>query len=436
LCNSAASARGVCPGMPVAAARALVHDVIIQPRDLKAEQAALQALAAWSYQFTARISLSQPCELLLEVEGSFMLFGGRADLFDKVRAGLEKLGYNASLASAPTPLAALSLARCHREQHIDAVHRLAAALAPLPVSVLDWEQNLIDRLDGIGVRRLGELLRLPRDGLAQRFGRHSLLYLDRMLGRCPHPLPLYQLPQTFERCLPLPAEVGQAQALLFALQRLLLELCGWLTGQGAGVQRIDIRLRHREQPVTRFSLGMQQPGRDAGQLVALLRQRLACLALPAPVTDVELYVDKTVRLDARSRDLFDERKVERINLLDHLRARLGDQAVTGISAVAEHRPEYAWRYSDPGDGSAHCDARQRPLWLLPVPRLLTTRYGRPQLQGELQLEPDRERIESGWWDGNDVARDYFIARNPAGSSYWIYRELTGQRRWYLQGLFE
>jgi protein ImuB len=437
LCNPAASTRGVRPGISVAAARALAHDLIVQPRDFKAEQAALRALASWSYQYSAQVSLYPPCELLLEVAGSFMLFGGWVALLDKVRAGLNGLGYITRLASAPTPLAALSLARCNSEQHIDAPHQLAAALAVLPVSVLDWEQSLIDRLEGMGVRRLGDLLRLPRDGLARRFGQHSLLYLDRMLGRCPHPQALYQPPQIFRHRLQLPAEVEQAPALLFALQRLLLELCGWLGGQGAGVQRVDIRLWHREQQVTHLRLGIQSPGRNAEQLTTLLRERLERLELPSPIIEVELYAGETVRLDAASRDMFDHNsKAEQINLLDRLRARLGDQAITGISAVAEHRPEYAWRYSDPGDSKKHCSSQQRPLWLLPVPRLLITRDGRPQLQGKLRLESSRERIESGWWDERDVARDYFIATNPAGSRYWIYRELTGERGWYLQGLFE
>ena len=71
-----------------------------------------------------------------------------------------------------------------------------------------------------------------------------------------------------------------------------------------------------------------------------------------------------------------------------------------------------------------------------MPRQLKTRSGRPQLQGELKLEPGCERIESGWWDEQDVARDYFVATNSFGSCYWIYRELSGERHWYLQGVFE
>jgi protein ImuB len=170
LCNPAAHARGVRPGISVSAARALAHDLVVQTRDFKAEQAALHALASWGYQFSAQVSLYPPCALLLEVEGSFMLFGGWAALLARVCTGLNELGYTTRLASAPTPLAALSLARCNREQHIDVPQQLAAALAVLPVSVLDWEQSLIDRLDGMGIRRLGDLLRLPRDGLARRFG--------------------------------------------------------------------------------------------------------------------------------------------------------------------------------------------------------------------------------------------------------------------------
>ena len=104
--------------------------------------------------------------------------------------------------------------------------------------------------------------------------------------------------------------------------------------------------------------------------------------------------------------------------------------------MAEHRPEYALRYSEPGQGEQAVNGQRRPLWLLPVPRQLRTENGWPCLQGRLKLQHSRERIESGWWDGQDIARDYFIAETASGSRYWIYHELDGQRRWFLQGVFE
>jgi len=437
LCNEAAQGYGICPGMPVAAARALAHDLIIQPRDHKAEQAALHSLAAWSYQFSSQVSLYPPCALLLEVQGSLVLFGGRIALLKKLRAGLAELGYQVQLAGAPTPLAALSLARCQREQMVEEQHQLAAALTPLPISVLGWEQTLLDRMDGMGVHRLGDVLRLPRDGLARRLGRQSLLYLDRMLGRHPDPQTLYRPPTQFKHRLQLPSEVEHAQVLLFALQKLVLELCGWLQGLGAGVQIFDIALWHRQGRCTSLRMGMHKESRDAEQFTILLRERLERLGLQEAVIAVELRAERILKLEAQSLDLFEKTDVRGgVDLLDRLRARLGDQAVQGLSAVAEHRPEYACCYSEPGHSQKDSNGRQRPLWLLAVPRQLKTRSGRPQLQGELKLQPGCERVESGWWDEQDVARDYFVATNPSGSCYWIYRELSGERRWYLHGVFE
>lgn len=423
--------------MPVAAARALAHELSVCCRDRKAEAGALHSLAAWAYQFSSQVSLYPPCALLLEVRSSLTLFGGYTALLDCIRAGLGGLGYQTRLAAAPTPLAAYSLACCESEQHIETRSALAGALAPLPVSVLDWEQVQLDRLHGMGVRRLGDLLRLPRDGLARRLGPDSLLYLDRMLGRQPDPQVLYQPPQRFERHLQLPAEIVHTSALLFALQRLILELCGWLQGQGAAVQELEVRLWHREQAITRLTIGVQRKSRDAEQLLVLLRERLQRVELQHPVVEVGLCVKRLLPLDAQSMDLFGAtREARQVDLLDRLRARLGAEAVRGLSAVAEHRPEYAWRYSEPGQAEQPVNGQQRPLWLLPVPRRLKTDGGWPCLQGRLELQHSRERIESGWWDGQAVARDYFIAESPSGSRYWIYRELDGERRWFLQGMFE
>ena len=54
-CNEAASASGVCPGMPVAAAQALVANLVVRSRDLAAEQESLAGLAAWAGRFTPAI---------------------------------------------------------------------------------------------------------------------------------------------------------------------------------------------------------------------------------------------------------------------------------------------------------------------------------------------------------------------------------------------
>jgi protein ImuB len=46
-----------------------------------------------------------------------------------------------------------------------------------------------------------------------------------------------------------------------------------------------------------------------------------------------------------------------------------------------------------------------------------------------------ERIEAGWWDGEEVCRDYYVAANPRGETFWIYREHRNDQAWYMHGVF-
>jgi protein ImuB len=174
----------------------------------------------------------------------------------------------------------------------------------------------------------------------------------------------------------------------------------------------------------------------------LMRERMERLVLPAPVLEIELSAARLVPLQQSTTDLFgavDSEGDDLQTLLERLRARLGDEAVQGIYPVSEHRPELAWRYGAPGETSDTDSDRQRPLWLLPQPVPLKQKEGRPWLHGVLSLQPDRERIESGWWDGHDLRRDYFIARDRFQARYWVYRQLdpsAADSGWYLHGIFE
>ena len=78
------------------------------------------------------------------------------------------------------------------------------------------------------------------------------------------------------------------------------------------------------------------------------------------------------------------------------------------------------------------------LWAprgLREPQRLRVVAGVPSLDGRLSLLGGPERIEGGWWDGTDVARDYYVASQRNGRRLWIYRERRSRGGWYLHGLF-
>ena len=85
--------------------------------------------------------------------------------------------------------------------------------------------------------------------------------------------------------------------------------------------------------------------------------------------------------------------------------------------------------------SLHGPAFQRPLWLLPAPQPLDESGGKPRRQGPLHLSGDAERIETGWWDGGDIGRDYYMACDIHGVQLWIFRERMVPHRWFLHGVF-
>ena len=443
-CDGKALARGVRPGMTAAAATALAPQLAVHRRNAAEETEDLLGLAGWAAQFTPSVALELPGALVLEVSESLRLFRGLARIAAGLREGCALMGFTALVAAAPTPRGAAWLARAGREILMDDPAQLEDALAALPVRVLARDADALEALAAIGATRVADVLNLPRAGLARRFGQRLLDDLDRALGRAPDPRTFFVPPATFGARLELPAEVTQAEALLFAARRLFVQLEGFLAARAGGVRRLVLRLFHREARFTEVPIGFVAPRRDAGHFTALARERLATLALPDPVRALALAADDIVPFAGEPLALFADgahAPGDWQKLVERLRARLGAGAVHGVAVAAEHRPEYASRAHEiAADAKAPRaattgDGGLRPFWLLPTPRPLEEIDAVPHHGGPLRLLAGPERIESGWWDGMDVARDYFVAQAPNRSLVWVYRERRAPGGWFLHGLF-
>jgi protein ImuB len=452
--DAAAAAHGVRLGHSVAAALALAPGLALVPRDPQREAAALARLAAWAHQFTPVVSLAPPDALLLEVRGSLNLFGGVEPLAARVVAMLGPLGYQAELALAPTPNAALWFARAGVPARILTLDELAGPLGALPLEVAGWDPGRVAGLAGSGIHHLRDLVRLPRDGLARRYGAALRADLDRALGRAPDPRPPFVAPLRFAGGLDLAHETASREWLGHAAGRLTAELAGGLAARGAGVRRLRLELRHREPPHTELVLGMLAPTRSASHLDRLLAERLARVALPAPVRALALEALEVETLGATALELFSARRATQAGagstpaaLIETLRARLGADAVHGLACVADHRPERAWKGvksfsfhaledGGPVEGDGLDPLPPRPCWLFAEPRPLAALRGAPRLRGRpLELVAGPERIESGWWDGDDVARDYYLARAADGTRLWVFRTRRRPAAWFVHGLF-
>jgi protein ImuB len=437
-CNPAARRAGLAPGLTLAAARVRVPALQGLTRDGDAERAALERLAAACFRFTDYVALEPPADVLLEIGGSRRLFGGLRALCAQVETELAGLGRTFWLGRAPVPAAARLLARAGGG-HIERREALADTLAPMAWSTLAPDAVTAQRLEGWGVRCLGECFALPRSGVRQRLGPAFLDDLDRLRGTRSESPPRYAPPQRFAGVVPLPAEVTTLDLPLQALEHLLYECQAWLRARDQALQGFRVELHARSGVRTDVDVGLVTPGREAPHMLALARERLERIDGVGTLVAVGVRAQRAVAYRPTATDLWNDAGREPPeHLLERLRARLGRDAIHGLALAADHRPERAWRRAAPGDTPAQESAAPpgRPLWLLKRPGPLPLDdQRRPLCQGALERLDGPERIETGWWDGDAVERDYFIARNPKGSLLWIYRERRVPALWYLHGLF-
>lgn len=436
-CDGKALARGVKPGISTAAALALAPQIRIRERDAAAETEALLGIAAWAMQFTPNVALDFPDAVLLEISGSLKLFGGLTQILGDLREGIEAMGFTTCLAVAPTARAVCWLARSGKETLVTDAERIDEAVSTLPTAVLRCDTDTLESLQAIGAATVGDLLALPREGLARRFGQALLDELDRARGRLADPRTFFTPPPRFTARIELLAEVTQAEALLFAAKRLLVQLAGYLAARSGGVQRFVLKLSHRDGGATEIAIGLVSPSRDVGHFTLLVRERLAGVALREPVRAIAVEAADVLPLAGDNLGLFPDEAGTPGNwdrLIERLRSRLGTDSVHGIAPRPEHRPERASAAAVPGEKQLQLQFGERPFWLLEAPRPIPEVGAVPNYQGPLTLLAGPERIESGWWDDDDIARDYFVARTNAESLVWVYRERRGGG-WFLHGLF-
>lgn len=436
--TAAARVLGVETGGSVAGALAIAPALQLRARQPALESATLEELATWAERFTPHLSIDPPDAVLLEVAASLRLFGGPMALATAIRDALAELGLHAGIAAAPTPLAARWLAR-HRPGAIVLHHPgWQDELADLPLTALaeaGVPPDSLVLLHGIGARTLADVLHLPRAGLARRQASAVIDTLARARAEQADPRPWFSAPLHYHARLAMPTPSDNTEPLLFAARRLFAGLAAWLSTRQCAVDHCRLSLEHESAPPTVLDIVTGSPTRDESRLGLLARERLAALPLPAPVDALRLDSGLPVGLAPKSGDLFGDPDSARENaalLFERLRARLGNSAVLGLRAYPDHRPERAWRPAPPGRRpprpTSPPSGQQRPLWLLAEPTPLP-RHTR------LTLLAGPERIESGWWDGDEVRRDYYIAQDHTAALCWIFRAHAAPEQWYLHGYF-
>ncbi|MFA9274133.1 MAG: DNA polymerase Y family protein [Candidatus Aquirickettsiella gammari] len=473
-------AYGLLPGMRQNSIALLCEQAEIKQRDPELEQSLRQQVAVSLLQYSPQVRF---CEdhadiILIEVAASLRLFGGIRQLYRRIRQDLVHLGVRAQIGIARNASAASLLAqkiaqktaqkslpntnnktqeKQRRQRQLQLClsnKRLAQHLDALPCYLLPATRSYLDWLQGIACTDLAALRNLPRAGLQRRCGKALLHALDIAYG---DHLALHQwitVPDSFHARYELPDRIDKTEIIFHFTRGLVLQLCGWLKQQQKAIKQITLILEHERGRQAVAPSMLQIPFAKAcwqeEHITRLLKEKLAQWQLSSAAIAVRLEVNEMEARQAFSTSLFPDQASQsesESRLLELLIARLGAEQVLQAAPRADHRPEVANRWvsvleKSSGKAQAFAFNNPRPSWLLKIPLSLGVRQHSPYYGSRLKLLSPAERIEAGWWNGQLVTRDYFIAECSKHVRYWIYRERIGQERlmqedeaWFLHGVF-
>ena len=420
----------------------------------------LQALATWALCFTPRVATADEA-VVMEVEASVRLFGGKRALRDRVVAEGSELGVR-QVAWAPNSLAALALARAGKENGVR--RPIAELLDPLPMETVSAVLPHRTTLTQLGCRTLADVRALPRGGISRRFDAALLHALDQAYGLRPEAHTWVTVPEVFKARMELMSRVDVAPAMLFGARRLLMQMCGWLAARHAGTTAFALRWKHDSMKPRDVSEGGElvvrtaAPMRDLEHLCRLLAENLAKVQLLAPAGDLELEVLDVHALEELSGSLLPDtvKTGESLTLtLERVAARLGPERVLRPILVEDHRVEWMQQWQPaPAPLPKKRTRRMRfpqPTSLLPTPLRLAMRGDRPMYQGPLHMLIGPHRVEGGWWhrvqaggtedprqEMRNVVRDYWVALSEHCGPLLVFQERLaedGKAAWYLQGSF-
>lgn len=468
---------GIVPGMPLAEAQSLAGREYLssfEADDPVADRQSLERLANWCQRFSPIVGIEagpRPESLFIDIAGSSHLWGGEEGLAHQALEELSHFHLTARAGISDTIGSAWGIAhyafapRARRCQWIDQIRsesiivprgQIASMLGPLSVEALRLPETVVETLHELGIHQIDDVEAVSRERWMSRFGPELLLRLDQMMGRANEVLAPEEPPPELEASWGLEFPVIQTDAVVKMVGRLLESLIPQVR-LGWGITRLDIFFPHSSIPsgVKMLQVGLCRPSIRIDHLLGLVRLALERTKLERPVTEIRIRISGISLMQIFQGELFQSERDdsdEIDGLIDRLSMRLGRRQVVFPRLIADAQPERccceepaseARRHRSSIHSSRHHPYRPTRLFLKPRPIEVhavqpgdkPAFFREREHQETINLYWGPERIETGWWRGRPIGRDYYRIELASGERLWIFRDLmTGN--WFLHGAFE
>lgn len=466
--DEASEGLGLKRGQAVAEARAMFPHLDLRDEDEAADRTLLEAIADWCDRYTPLVCVDGSDGLFLDITGCAHLFGGEEALLKDLRGRLLQMGFDAKGAVSSSP--GLSWAACRfGSGGIIADPRMEEVLAPLPVAALRIDDPTVSALQKLGLKRVGDLLSLPRASLARRFGAQLMLRLDQARGANEESISPRRPVATLSVERRLAEPVREEEHILQLAGQIASSLRPGLESRGAGGRLFELVLFRVDGKVFRLRAGTSQPLRDPRRIAQLFSERLAAVQ-----EDLDAgYGFELLRLNVLQHDVlknvqddFAGRGQDEVSLadfIDRVSARFGTDCLLRTKLKQSHVPERAEAFlpaiapphtkPESQNASFFKPVTMRPLRLFRYPEPMepfaaTVPDGPPQrfrwrrIVHEVIRAEGPERISAEWWldepEGDE--RDYFRLESETGHRFWVFRKgrYNGGEKspvWRVHGIF-
>ena len=443
--NQAALQSGITLGMGLGSAAALCHNLHVHPYSIELEKNKLKEIAQWAYLVTSDMALLPPNGLLIKASNMLSFYNGLDNYWLELKSHLELLNIQFSFATGYSPLSAILLGKQSINQVTNNVEQMKAWANQQTLSSSELPTKQVERLNRVGINLVEDLLKLPLQEVARRFDIDLVNYVGRLNGQFKHLIDFYHPPESFQQYLELLFDIENILYIEKPLLKLLNQLECFLKLRDRVAFELTLTLHLRDKDDHPVSFYSAQGDYLAEKWANLTHLTLESLKLTAPVQGLTLSLIRHGEPQMAYHDLFDGNTgtLAALDLLSLLQAKLGQACIQTPKMQQDPRPEKNNQYSLPTLSHAAKKAltpqkanqqtttaisinqqRLRPSILLPEPEVLTE---------SVTLSQGPERIVSGWWDGEKIIRDYFIAYSKNGRWLWVFR--TPDKQWFLHGLF-
>lgn len=453
--SPAAEAQGIRAAMPLADAKAIVASLQVFDDQPERGPQLLNALGEWCIRYTPVVGIHLPDGLILDVSGCTHLWGGERPYLKEIVTKLRAIGYDVRGAMADTIGTAWAVARYGQITPIIDSGEQTAALMPLPPAALRLEEDVLARLQKLGLYQIGSFINMPRTVLRRRLGQALLSRLAQALGQETEAIePLYPVPPYEER-LPCLEPIRTAKGIEIAINVLLEQLCLRLEKEGKGLRTAILKGYRIDNRMIQTEIGTSRASHNVQHLFRLFELKIPTLE---PALGIELFTLEASKVE----DVSPMQEVLWIGnpglkapavaeLLDRLAGKIGEASIRRYLPAEHYWPERSIQQAtslEEKPTTAWRTDRPRPILLLSKPEPIEVTAPIPDYppmlfhyKGKLhqiRKADGPERIEREWWLDGGEHRDYYNVEDAEGQRYWLFRSghySGNQSQWFIHGFF-